>query len=100
MIRHIVLYRFKPGHSKADITAIFTKLSKLKGLVKGVEDFRWGEYVGPPDKNAGYTYAITVDLSDASVFAEYSPHPLHMEVRQAMAPLLEGSPLMFDFNLV
>ena len=100
MIRHIVLYKFKQDTLKSEITAIFTKLAKLKDLIEGVNDFHWGAYSGSSDKNRGYNYAITVDIVDASVFIEYSPHPLHVEVRKEMAPLLEGDLLMFDFDLI
>ena len=100
MIRHIVLYKFKQDISKAEIAKIFDKLCKLKDLIKGVHDLRWGIYSGSSDKNAGFNYALTVDVVDPSVFLEYSPHPLHMEVRKEMAPMLAGDLLMFDFNLV
>ena len=101
MIRHIVLYRFKPEFTDKEIIPLFNKLTQLKNLVPGVEAMQWGKYCGKGDKNAGYTYGLSVDIADESVFLTYSPHPLHNEVRQQMAPLLaEDEPLlMFDFLL-
>ncbi len=101
MIRHIVLYRFKPEISPKEIEAVFTKLAKLKQLVSGIHSLEWGAYHGNANKNNGYSYGLTVDVIDDSVFAVYSPHPLHMEVRQEMVPMLQSDAptLMFDFIL-
>ena len=101
MIRHIVLYRFKSDVPSSQIDALFTMLSELKSLVSGIHALEWGAYRSSANKNAGYNYALTVDLEDESVFVAYSPHPLHVQVRQEMAPLLEGNEplLMFDFIL-
>ena len=101
MIRHIVLYRFKETIPTEEIHAVLNKLAKLKDLVAGVEALEWGAYQGKTPNTAGYNYGLSVDLLDNSVFAEYSPHPLHQEVRKEMAPLLEKEDpvLMFDFEL-
>ncbi|MBS3903970.1 MAG: Dabb family protein [Simkania sp.] len=101
MIRHIVLYKIRKEVPQEKIAAIFTKLISLKNLVKGIKEFHWGPYCGSSDKNFGYNYAITVDLVNESVFAEYSPHPVHNAVREEMATILEATAplLMFDFEM-
>lgn len=101
MIRHIVLYRFKLDSPEQEIINVFNKLAKLKDLVTGITALEWGPYCGKAPQSAGYNYGLSVDIIDESVFIDYSPHPLHIEVRKEMAPMLAPNAplLMFDFVL-
>ena len=101
MLRHIVLYKFKGNIPEENIIKVFKKLAELKNLVPGIDQLQWGPYQSTTNKNQGYNYGLTVDLIDDTVFQTYSPHPLHMEVREEMKTMLEGPEplLMFDFML-
>ncbi|MEI8300786.1 MAG: Dabb family protein [Chlamydiota bacterium] len=101
MIRHIVLYKIKKDVDPIEIKKIFEKLLTLKSFIRGIHDFQWGPYCGSSPSAVDYTHVITVDLQDATVFKEYSPHPVHQEVRKMMEPILEKDHplLMFDFIL-
>ena len=72
MIQHIVLLKWKPGTTDAQIDAAFDQAHDLVEKIEGVERITLGRNLGEADH--GFTHAFIVRLSDDALSA-YLGHP-------------------------
>ena len=77
MIRHIVLIRFQPGVSDAEIADIFEELHRIKPLIPGLLDITAGRSESPEKIERGYLHGFVVDFADWDALAAYQDHPDH-----------------------
>lgn len=77
MIRHIVLIRFQPQVSEAEIAALFTALPRLAGLLPGVLAHASGRSESPEQLERGYLHGFTIDFADWQALQAYADHPEH-----------------------
>jgi len=83
MIRHIVLWRLKPGAQFATIrAALESQIGRIPGLVR-VE-------VGRSFNNGrrAVDFALVCDFKDREALAAYHGHAAHMEARAVVDPLI------------
>ncbi|NGM45389.1 Dabb family protein [Rhodobacter sp. SGA-6-6] len=90
MIRHIVLVRFRPEVSEAEIAAIFADLAAIRARLPGVIDIRAGRSESPERIERGYMHGFTVDFTDWAALAAYQDHPDHRRVGAALVAAAEG----------
>ncbi|MCB1516500.1 MAG: Dabb family protein [Hyphomicrobiaceae bacterium] len=77
MIRHIVLIRFKPEFSDAEIEALWDELKAIDGKVPGLMDIKAGRSESPEKIERGYMHGFTADFANWDALAAYQAHPDH-----------------------
>ena len=97
MIRHVVLFQWKPGTSEAKIAEIFRELAALKGEIAGLQQFEGGPYSSPEGLNQNYTHGFIMTFADAAARNAYLPHPEHERVKEVVGPHLQAV-VAFDFE--
>jgi hypothetical protein len=87
MLRHVVLFAWKPGVPKAQIQAFSDGLAALPDLVPDIRAFRFG-----PDARMGggnEDFALVADFDDADAYRRYAEHPAHRHlIATLLVPLL------------
>lgn len=77
MIRHIVLIRFKPEVSEAEIAGIFGALPKLSAKLPGVLACAFGRSESPEKIERGFLHGFTIDFTTWEALATYANDPDH-----------------------
>lgn len=77
MIRHIVLIRFRPAVSEAEIGDLFAELHRIDGKVPGLLAITAGKSESPEKMERGYMHGFVVDFSDWQALQAYQDHPDH-----------------------
>jgi hypothetical protein len=80
MIRHLVLFRFKPGVTagSSEIKHIHEAMQALPGKIPGIRDWQHGVNV-TPDAEA-WDYALSASFDDKQTLFTYFEHPAHLDV--------------------
>lgn len=77
MIRHIVLVKFRPDLSDAEVADIFAELHAIEGKVPGLIAIRSGRSESPEKIERGYMHGFTADFADWTALQAYQEHPDH-----------------------
>jgi Stress responsive A/B Barrel Domain len=80
MIRHIVLIKFTPGLSEAEIGAIFAELHAIEGKVPGLLTITSGRSESPEQMERGYMHGFVADFADWDGLQAYQDHPDHQRL--------------------
>ena len=75
MIRHIVLIRFQPRVTEAEIAGLFAALPKL--AAKFGFTYAAGRSESPEKIERGYMHGFTIDFADWAALAAYAEDPDH-----------------------
>jgi hypothetical protein len=88
MIRHVVLFTWKPDTTEEQRQRVAAELAALPGRVPGVLGYQFGADVGIG--TAGNAdFALTADFADADAYLVYRSHPAHIEfIEQTINPIL------------
>ncbi len=98
MVKHIVLFKFKPTSCTKDILRLAQSLEKLEGKIPGILDYVWGSSVSPERKEKGYTHGFIMTFESKKLRDEYLTHPAHLEcVAKYVVPIYEDI-LVFDIE--
>lgn len=96
MIRHAVLFKFKPGFPPADRQAWIDGLDRMDGNIPGLLKLTHGPDV--VNQQRSFDYAIVADFDRLEDIAVYNTHPLHEPLKQYSFPNSEQI-LSVDFEL-
>ena len=98
MIRHVVLLKWKPDTSVADIEALCAALSELPQLVPTIVDYSYGPDLASAPTN--FDFAVSAVFHDLDGYIAYRDHPDHVRVVQAcIAPhLAERAAVQFTLD--
>ena len=77
MVRHIVLIRFRPEVTEAEIAALWDELRAIDGKVPGLGAIHAGRSESPEQIERGYMHGFTVDFDGWEALAAYQVHPDH-----------------------
>jgi hypothetical protein len=89
VLRHVVVFRWKPGTTAAQIDAISEALGALPGQIAELRDYRFGRDAGLAEGNA--EFAVVADCDDADGWRAYIDHPAHQRVvHELVAPVVES----------
>lgn len=77
MIRHIVLIRFLPSVSEAEIAYLFRELHQIRAKVPGLLDITAGKSESPEEMERGYMHGFVVDFAHWDALQAYQDHPDH-----------------------
>ena len=77
MIRHIVLVKFQPDVTDAQISAIFSELHDIKAKLPGVLSITAGRSESPEQIERGYMHGFTIDFDSRDDLAAYAEDAEH-----------------------
>ena len=93
MVKHIVLYKFKPGVNKEEaIQTIDAALTPLVGKIPGLK------HLEVRLAFSGMDYALYSEFESRKALADYAVHPLHQEAKTHFFHLLD-SRVAADYEL-
>lgn len=84
MIRHIVLTRFKPDVSDAQIAQLYDRLSALIDRHPGARGFVGGRSTSPEQMERGFRHSFTIDFDDWTALQAYADDPDHRALGAAL----------------
>jgi hypothetical protein len=87
VVRHVVVFRYKPDASPEKIRQITEAFAALKNQIPGVLAFEHGVNNSPEKLNQGYTHVYQLTFTNAAARDVYLVHPAH----KAFGTLLGGS---------
>ncbi|PRB36702.1 stress protein [Arthrobacter sp. MYb23] len=96
MIRHAVLFKFKPDFPAADKAAWIEGLNRMKGNIPGLLSLTHGADVLQHDRS--FDYAIVADFNAVEDLDVYNTHPLHEPLKKYSFPNSEQI-IAVDFPL-
>ena len=102
MIRHVVLYAYKPEFSDADITKIYTDLDEISKRLPGRLSYTWGKYDSHEGRNQGFTHCLVADFKDASARDAFLNDPVRLEFskKEVLTRTLNGVDSIVSFDFV
>jgi hypothetical protein len=89
-VKHVVLMRFRPDTSPAQIKAIYSNLAALPEKIPGLLDFSGGPYSSPEGLNKKFTHGFVMTFADEPSRNAYLTHPEHELVKLLIVPWLDG----------
>jgi len=97
MIRHVVLFRWKPEATDEQKKLIEARLRELPAIVSSIRSFVIGADAGLAGGNA--EFAVTADFDDEAGWAAYRDDPTHREIIAThIAPVVaERTALQFRY---
>jgi hypothetical protein len=97
MIRHTVLFTWKPEATEEEKQRVATEVAKLPSIVPSVRAFASGTDAGVNQGN--FEFAVTADFDDEAGYLAYRDDPGHREVvERYIAPILDRrAAVQFEF---
>ena len=89
MIRHVVLFKLKPGIADSTVEEVFAALRNLQTKIPGIISISTGHNNSPEGIQRGHTHGFTVDFVDAAARNTYLPHPAHLAVGALIVGITE-----------
>jgi len=86
-VRHIVVFKFKPGTTEDQIKQVTDAFRQLKGKIPGIVSFEHGVNNSPEKKNLGFTHVYLVTFENAQARDAYLPHPEHKKFGELLGKL-------------
>ncbi len=96
LLRHIVLFAFKPTATRADIARVEAAFAALASQISVMRGFEWGTNVSPENLANGFTHCFVATFADAAGRDTYLPHPAHKAFVVMAGPFIEKA-LVVDF---
>lgn len=95
-LRHVVLFKFKPEVTQAQVQEVVAAFATLPKKIDAITGFEWGTDVSVEMKAEGFTHCFLVSFKDARGRDEYLPHAAHEEFKKLVGPRV-AKVLVFDF---
>lgn len=95
-VRHVVVFKYKPEATPAQIQQITDAIRKLAATMPGILALEDGVNNSPENKNQGFTHVFLMTFKDAAARDAYLPHPDHVKFGQ----LLRSSGIFVDAFVV
>jgi stress responsive alpha/beta barrel protein len=96
VLRHLVLYKFKPETTPAQLQQVIDAFSGLPKKIDAIIDFEHGPNVSPEGKSDGLTYAFLVTFRDEQGRDDYLVHPAHQDYVKVVQDKREKV-IVFDY---
>ena len=78
-LRHIVVFKYKPGATEELIKQVMDAFVALKTKIPGIVSIEHGVNNSPEKRNQGFTHVYQVTFTNAAARDAYLPHPAHKE---------------------
>ena len=79
VLRHVVLFGFKPEVTAEQIQTVETAFSKLPTQIDFIQDYEWGTDCSPEGKQQGQTHCFLLTFDSEADRDAYLIHPAHKE---------------------
>lgn len=89
-IKHVVLLKFKPEITDAQVADAMGDLAAIQKKLPTLLDFTWGKNVSVEDLHKGFTHGFVMTFADAAARDEYLPHPDHEVAKAKIFGMLDG----------
>ncbi len=86
-VRHIVVFKYTPTATPAQIAEVTTAFRGLKTTIPGIVAFEDGVNNSPEKKNLGFTHVYMLTFENVAARDAYLPHPKHKEFGQFLGKL-------------
>ena len=96
LLRHVVLFKFKPEVNNEQIQEVVDAFAALPEKIDAIHDFEHGTDVSVEGKTEGFTHAFVVTFETTNGRDAYLPHPAHQDFVAFVRPRLDKV-LVFDF---
>jgi len=87
MIKHVVLAKFKPGVTEADIAELRKKLAALPAIIPEIKGYDFGQDVRPEKT---LDFALVSTFEDMTAVKRYLVQPDHVVVGKYIRSLCES----------
>jgi hypothetical protein len=87
MVRHVVVFKYKPGTSEAQIRQVTEAFRGLRSRIPGIIGFEDGVNNSPEGKDLGFTHVYLMTFESAAARDAYLPHPEHAKFGQLLGQL-------------
>ena len=88
MIRHVAMFRWKPGVTPEQVAEVSAALDRLPATVDAIRRYEHG-----PDQGFGsprWDYAVVAEFDDEAGWRAYDEHPDHAQfLGEVLRPLAE-----------
>jgi hypothetical protein len=88
ILRHVVLFAFKPGDSAA-VEEVVSAFRHLPALIPQIKTFEWGTDVSVENIQGGFTHCFLLGFAGEQARDEYLVHPEHQAFGRLVEPHLE-----------
>jgi len=95
-LRHVVIFKFKPEVTAAQLDEINLAFQNLKNAIPEVKDFERGINNSPEGLNKGFTHCYVITFASETDRDAYLPHPAHKKFVELIGGKLE-EPFVFDY---
>ncbi len=90
MLRHVVLFSWKPDASGAAVRAFAEGLAGLPVRIPEIRAYQFGPDVGLAG-GGNDDFALVADFDDADAYRRYAEHPAHRHlIAERLWPILAG----------
>ncbi len=86
-IRHVVVFKYKPSATEAQIKQVTDAFAGLKSKIPGITAFEHGINNSPEGKNLGFTHVYMLTFEDTKSRDTYLPHPEHKKFGELLGKL-------------
>lgn len=76
-LRHVVLIKFQPAATAADIAAVEAGMAELPGAIAEIDAFEWGVESTGRGLNRGFTHGAVFTFDTPEDLQIYLEHPAH-----------------------
>jgi hypothetical protein len=77
VLRHIVMYKFKPESTPAQVQEVIDAFGGLPKKIDKIIGYEAGANVSQEGKSEGFTHAFVVTFKNEADLAAYLVHPAH-----------------------
>ena len=95
MLKHVVLFKFKPEVKEADIVKLEKALAALPGAIPEIQEYVFGRDVIHSERS--YDFALVSGFADLKAMERYQKHPNHLPVLELVKQLC-STVLAVDFH--
>jgi hypothetical protein len=86
-VKHVVVFKYKPGTTDAQISQITNAFRDLKGKIPGIVSFETGVNHSPEKLDKGFTHVYLVTFDNVAARDTYLPHPEHKKFGELLGEL-------------
>lgn len=94
MLKHVVLFKFKPDTKDADIANVEKGLAALPARISEIKRYEFGRDIVKSDRS--YDFALVSEFEDEDAMKAYQMHPYHMAVLNQLNMICD-SIIVVDF---
>jgi hypothetical protein len=96
VLRHVVMYKFKPELTAAQVQEVVDAFKGLPGKIPTIVEFEAGTNVSEEGKSEGFTHLFVVTFRDKAGLKVYLDHPAHADYVKVVKDRREKV-IVFDY---